>query len=258
MIKRFYFLPVVTALFLLFSFTQCGDAKDKIVTKLLEVQAAAINKECPMVINDIIRMDSCQVSASKTLKTYYTILSGGELFRFGDETKNNLIQVTQNNESLKKLREQEVVFVFAYYKTDGSFAGEITLTPEEYNKPLDESNKSILSDNINADEVYLLLEKEISYIKEKLPVAITPEITLVACDLSDKQLLYVYETALLSATDIDTTTVKASYKEEVANGLKKLPQTIKALEKGYIYKYIYKDTDSRYLFTMDISIDDLQ
>lgn len=246
------------ALFVLLSFTQCGDAKDKIITKLLEVQAAAINKECPKIMNKILRLDSCQVSAPKTLKTYYTIISGADLFTLGDEAKKNLIYATQTNQDLKKLCEYEVAFSYAYYKPDGTLVGEITVTPEDYNKPLDESNKSMLSDDINTDEVKLLLEKELSFIKEKLPVAITPEITLVECNLSDKQILYVYETALLNAGNIDTTTVKASYKAEVVGGLKNLPQTVKALEKGYYYKYIYKDTNSKYLFTIDIAIDDLK
>ncbi|MDR2956100.1 MAG: hypothetical protein LBV43_13570 [Prevotella sp.] len=131
------FLLLFAVLTTTITFTQCKDAKDAAITKFLELQAKAVNSQCPMDMGNGIRVDSCKVEGNKILKSYYTFtVDTGELTRedFEAQTRPNLVQMIKTNNDLKQGREFEVTFAYVYYGKDGNVLGDMVITADDYNK----------------------------------------------------------------------------------------------------------------------------
>ena len=246
------------ALVAILTFTQCSDAKDAVVTKILEVQAKAVNSQCPITLNNMMRMDSCVVLPSKTLKSYFTITSGASLFNpktFEANSKTQLVQAIQANEELKKAREFEVVFIYVYNDPDGKKLGEITITAEDYNKPADELDKTILSDNLTTNDIEQMLEKEVEALQPQLPATISPGMILTECQQAGKSLVYTYKMTEVNVKGFDSTAFKAANTPLIRKNLANTPQVKKGLDAGVTYSYVYRDKDNKYLCLISINKD---
>jgi hypothetical protein len=124
---------IIAVLLLSFVFIQCKDAKDKVITKFLELQVEQVNKQCPMDIGNGLTMDQCTIEGNKTLKYSFTVADeiAGQL-KITDEMKPAVVQAIKNLPELKQFEQFEVSFLYSYYDTNKKLLGEIKVTPEDY------------------------------------------------------------------------------------------------------------------------------
>ncbi len=252
-------LSLITILAAL-TFTQCKDAKDAAITKILEVQANTINKQCPIQLNATVRIDSCKIMEKKTLKTFATMsyvnAKDFKADEFESLSKPGLVYTIQTAEDLKQARENEVIFIYSYYDDAGKLLGEITISPEDYNKPIDEVNKGDLKSMSDTD-INNTLAKVVSGIKAHLPMIVNGDIDLIDCQSHPGKILeYTYCLKNESIAKFDSITFKKNSKAASLD-LSSTNAEIKAMiDAGVICRYIYKDKNSKYLCSFDISASD--
>lgn len=254
-------LLLIPALAFLFSFTQCKDVKDAAITKKLELEAEKYNKQCPMQINPAIRIDSCKAISPKTLKYFITMLyvnaAEFNVSEFERLTKPGVVYNIQKANDLKEIRENDVTFVYAYSDDKGKLLGEITITSEDYNKPIDETNKGDVA-SMSEKDINSLLQNSAAGLKQHLPLKIDAYTELIECDvLSEKTLQYKYILKNVSVAEFDSVAFKSDKTSAIAASLKNAPETKEILNAGGTFLYIYKDKDEKYLCQISISSKDL-
>lgn len=116
---------------LLVAFVQCGGSIDNQLEKI----AKESNKECPKMLDQWTRLDSCAAYPNKNYKYFHTIVSGGVVVdrtKFESNFKHVIISIIRTNPGMKFMRENEVTLHYHYIdEVDGSQAS-IVVTPEEY------------------------------------------------------------------------------------------------------------------------------
>lgn len=254
-------LTLFTFVIALAIFSSCKDVKDAAITKLLETQAERINKNCPIQLNAAVRVDSCKVLPKKTLKTYATILyvnaADFDAKDFERLTKPALVYSIQTSKDLKEARENEIAFIYSYNDDKGKSLGEITIISEDYNKPIDNSNKGDVA-SMKDEDINSILEKSISGMQDRLPMSIGNDIDLVDCEvLPGKILKYTYVIKNQSLASTDTTAMKVQSKTASIQMLKNTKEAKDLIDAGVTYLYIYKDKDEKHLCQIDISAKDL-
>lgn len=249
----------VMAIFI--SFTQCKDVKDAAITKFLELEAEKTNKQCPMQINAAVRIDSCKALAPKTLKYFITMLyvnaADFNVSDFERLTKPGIVYNIQTTDDLKKARDNDITFVYAYNDDKGKLLGEITVTSIDYNKPIDGANKGDMA-SMSDEDLNYLLKNTISGLKGHLPMQVDEYTELIDCDvLPEKTLQYIYVFKNVSVAQFDSVAFKADQVPAITETLKNAPETKEILDAGGTFLYIYKDRDEKYLCQINVSSKDL-
>jgi len=252
-------LTIVAISIALLSFTQCKEAKDVAVTKLLEMQAEQMNKICPIQADQSLRIDSCKVSGSKTFQVFCTITAAYSAKTFNSDTftkltKPKLVYNIQTTDDLKQARELDVIFVYTYRDQSGTLMADITLTPEDYNQPIDENYKA--GDvNPENDDIDALLEKSIAEVQPHLPVKINDMTTLTACKvLPNKTMEYVYT---ITKTEKELGKGYADkMRELVKENTKNTPAIKSLIDAGVTTNYVYNDKNGKELLTISLSSKD--
>lgn len=252
-------MPIVAAF--LFSFIQCKDIKDAAITKLLEQEVEKVNKQCPIQLNSAVRMDSCKVMPQKTLKFFATVLYINSAdFSPADYERLNkpaIVYGIQTAEDMKQLRENDVTFIYNYNDGNGKFLSEITITSEDYNKPIDETNKGDMA-SMSEKDIDYVLQNSISGLKEHLPLKVDEYTELVDCNvLPEKTLQYIYILKNVSVAQFDSVAFKANQVPIITGALKNASETKEILGAGGTFHYIYKDRDEKYLCQISISSKDM-
>ncbi len=241
----------------LFSFTQCKNSKEEPITKKLEQEAEELNKQCPIQANAAVRIDSCKVIPPKTFKYFMTMLYvNADDFNVADFerlTKPGIVYNIQTAEDLKEARENNVTFIYAYNDNKRKLIGEITVTSEDYNKPIDEVNKGDMASMSDKDINYLL-QNTISGLKDHLPLKVDAYTELIECDVvPEKTLQYIYILKNVSVAQFDSVTFKANQVPAITGALKSASETKEILNAGGTFLYIYKDQYEKYLCQISIS-----
>jgi len=124
---------VILVLSLSFSFIQCG-GKDKIVEKALQMTSEQLNKQCPMMIDAITRLDNTAVFPGKVLMYNYTIIDTSNFNE--DQMKEVGIPFIKNtvktNPQMEELRKLEVTFKYQYKDNEGKVILSFDVTPNDY------------------------------------------------------------------------------------------------------------------------------
>lgn len=243
-----------------FVFTQCIDAKDTVVTKLMEVEAEKLNAECPIQLNEVTRLDSCKVEDKMRFVTYLTVsfIDGGVLNveDFTRISKPGLVHAVQTNENLDPVRKAGVVFIYSYRDTSGKIFGNIEITPEDYNKPINEGDKASAS-SLQGEDLTLLLKSTASGFQQSLPLTIDEMTTLENCIfIAPRTLFYEYT---LSLKKSDAGEDFASYlKQEVMASMTASKELSDMLSVGVIFSYKYNDKDGVEICTINITEKDFK
>lgn len=250
-------LLLLSVMTILISFTQCKDVKDAAITKILELEAEKVNKECPIQLNAAVRMDSCKVLPQKTLKFFATVLYINSAdFNPADYerlTKPAIVYGIQTSDEMKQLRENDITFIYNYKDSKGKFLSEITVTSEDYNKPIDETNKGNMASMPDEDIDYIL-QNSASGLKEHLPLKIDAYTELIDCSvLPGKVLQYTYILKQESIAQFDSVAFKANQVPTLRTTLKNTNETKEILDAGGTFLYIYKDRDEKYLCQISVS-----
>ncbi|NDV79838.1 hypothetical protein [Dysgonomonas sp. 511] len=250
---------VIAAFAIIFSFAQCKDAKEAAVTKLLEAQVNLVNSQCPIQLNQAVRVDSCKITEKMTMKTFATMsfvnAADFKSDEFAKMTKPSLVYTIQTNDELKQARELGVIFVYAYNDDAGKLIGEIKIGPDDYNQPIDEKNKEPMA-SMSTEDIDSMLQKVVSGIKSHLPMKVDQVTTLVDCKaLPEKKLEYVY---MLEAT---AKQLGADFTDNVKTVLvenaKANPEMKQMLEAGVTCVYVYNDKDGKEICRLDLDQSDL-
>lgn len=251
-------LAIFFFIFMSFAFTQCKDAKDTVVTKLLEAEAEKVNAQCPIQLDEVTRLDSCRVEGKMRLVTYVTVsYVDGKMFDLEDYArmvKPSLVYAIQTNKEVDLVKKAGVVFVYLYRDNSGKLFGNIEITPDDYNQQINEDNKELLS-SMGEDDLTLLLESTAAGIQQALPIAIDEITTLQNCSfVSPKTLSYEYILAM-KKSDIDTD-FTSNMKRELIKGIGDDENIMNMLNAGVIFSYKYSDETGVDICTIEVTKDD--
>lgn len=122
-------LSLTTILF----FTQCSsDAK---VNAFLELQAKAVNLQCPMSIDNMTTLDKCEVPGHRTFRYIYTIkgdISSIDTLQIKEVLKPNIVERLKTLPEIQKFRDFEVNVEYVYNDSKGAKFFQMNIAPEEY------------------------------------------------------------------------------------------------------------------------------
>jgi len=146
--KKLSFLQIVCiigVLFTSFAFVQCGSKgtstsdkkeaeKDSIVNEEIRKIADGYNKQCPVKIDDITRLDNCTVLPGRVFLYNYTISKEDEfeLKKSGQEGIDNIKNMIRSTPALAVLRQHEVTFRYLYKDKAGRVIYSFDIVPEDY------------------------------------------------------------------------------------------------------------------------------
>lgn len=103
--------------------------------KILQKTSAEVNKSCPIMVDEITRLDKT-ATKDKTLTYLYTLINVEEnMSDFSDvkkEMNGQLIELVKNNPDLKALRNLGITFIYSYKDKNGVSLFDITITPKQY------------------------------------------------------------------------------------------------------------------------------
>lgn len=252
-------ITVISILVISIFFIQCKDAKKVAITKFLEVQVKTINDQCPIQLNQSVRIDSCKVSDKMTMKTFATIsyinANDFNTEEFIQMSKPALLYTIQTNDALKLAREQGVIFTYSYNDDSGKTLGEITIGPDEYNQPIKENDKGDFTSmsSLDADN---LLDKIVSGIRQHLPMQVDEITVLTDCQsLSNKTIKYVY------TINADKKELNADFAEQMKKNIKNniinVPDSKKLIDGGVTMIHIYNDKNGIEICNLNLSSKDL-
>ncbi len=92
---------------------------------------------CPLVIDQITRLDSAKAFPDHTIKHYYTLNTSKEnvdLNMLKENVIKNTINEIQNNPQLKPFKGEKITYIQIYSDKDGNEISTITVKPEDYEK----------------------------------------------------------------------------------------------------------------------------
>lgn len=125
---------ILAACAALFTLASCQQAKQKV----FELASEQVNKQCPITIDAMTRMDSTKYTGSDNTFTYFYTLSGNAdnteiAGTMKAELEKTLPETIKNTEEMKVYRESDVAINYIYLsdKTKEELF-QVTVTPEMY------------------------------------------------------------------------------------------------------------------------------
>lgn len=217
----------------------------------LEKIAQNINAHCPIIIDQTIRIDSCQALPNNVLEYNYTILfidaTRINRHEFKDEMRNTLLYNLQNNSDMKNLIDNEVTLIYSCKDENGKSLGNLTLSPEDYKEPI-EKPRSLTESNVET-----VLDEMVKKTKEQLPLFIEDSgISLINCRTYDKTLEYTTKLLNEDAARFDSIYFKSTNTPIVIDTLRHNPDMKYLSENGVSIRYEYLDKNNKYLSTITI------
>lgn len=106
---------IVAACLVVLGLTSCQQAKQKV----FEIASQEVNKQCPMTIDEMTRMDSTSYSGGDNTFTYYYSLTGAaDDPQIAEATQKQLTEnlpgIIKSTDDLKMYREMEVTMLYVY------------------------------------------------------------------------------------------------------------------------------------------------
>lgn len=99
-------------------------------------ESEMINKQCPIMVDDVTRLDSASAGKNNTFIYYYTLLNIEKIDTNIEEAKQfltyQIIHMVKYNEQLKSMRDNEVNFTYNYQDKNYEHLFEITITKNDY------------------------------------------------------------------------------------------------------------------------------
>lgn len=229
-------------------------SKDKVQIELEKI-AKSINKECPIEYNRTIRLDSCSISANRTLKYEYTLLyttSHFDSISFKENQKETILYGLQTNPDFRYFLDNQVIFVYSYTDEQGNERGSITITKDDYNKPAVKPTKS---DDLGTDSKGRITESIANEIQQQLPIHFKEsDLTITDCEaISDSTLQYklMFNSDLYEKFD-SIQFHKKMYPQIVAS--LKTDQSFSVILRNNIsLRYTYLDKTGKYLYSIMIT-----
>ncbi|MDR0823607.1 MAG: hypothetical protein LBN74_00810 [Prevotella sp.] len=127
--KAILTLSVLIAAFI---FPQCS--QDTRVKAILEIQAKAVNLQCPLKLDNSVTMTKCEVIGNRTLRYYYSMNLGLDVdtVTFKENAAPAVIDALKEMPESKQFSDYAVVLQFRYHDQNGKYYCQIEVTPEQY------------------------------------------------------------------------------------------------------------------------------
>ena len=107
------------------------------VEKTLKWESEEVNKQCPMMVDEVTRLDSTEIGSDKTFIYYYTLTNKEKTDKDLEEMKKfltyQIIHNVRTNEQLKTMRDNGVSVRYNYQDKNLEHLFEINVTKEDYN-----------------------------------------------------------------------------------------------------------------------------
>lgn len=113
------------------AFTQCGGSIDGQLKKIAEES----KKECPKMLDQWTRLDSCVAYQGKTYKYFHTVVGDGLILnteQFKSNFKPIIISMVKTNPAMKFFRDNDVLLQYQYSDETGKMHVTIDVSPEDY------------------------------------------------------------------------------------------------------------------------------
>lgn len=113
------------------TFIQCN-SKDKEVEKALQVVVDAMNKQCPIQVDAITRLDKCEAKG-KELTYFYTITddSAFDVKTFEEIGVPAIKETLKTNPQMDTFRQFDVTMIYVYNNKDGKELYKLKLNPSD-------------------------------------------------------------------------------------------------------------------------------
>jgi hypothetical protein len=102
----------------------------------LDWESEMLNKQCPIMVDDVTRLDSSSTGLNNKFIYYYTLLNKEKIDTDIEEMKQfltyQIIHLVKTNEQLKTMRDNEVNFCYNYQDKNFKNLFEITITKDDY------------------------------------------------------------------------------------------------------------------------------
>ena len=106
------------------------------VEHTIKWESEIVNAQCPKMVDEVTRLDSCSAGKNKTFIYYYTLLSVEKISADIEGMKQfltyQIIHAVKINDQLKTMREKEVNFSYNYQDKNFSHLFEIMVTKDDY------------------------------------------------------------------------------------------------------------------------------
>lgn len=127
-------IVIVVLLWTLFQYDFFRDkpADDNQITELV----ANYNKNCPLTIQEGIRLDSVSLPKNKTVQYNLTLVNvekaSAEIDTIKENIEASLISTVKENQGLKTFRDYNYTLVYNYNDNKKVYLFEVTITPDQY------------------------------------------------------------------------------------------------------------------------------
>lgn len=112
-------------------FYSCGGDVDSQLQKI----AKESNAECPKMLDQWTRLDSCAAYPNKNYKYFHTVVNEGMILdktKFEKNFKPVIVSIIKTNPGMRFMRENEVTLHYTYIDESGKNEMTIVVSPNEY------------------------------------------------------------------------------------------------------------------------------
>ena len=239
-------------IFITLLFISCDRGKSAI----LKATAEEVQKMCPMEIDHVTTLNSCEYIPEKILKYTYTIDLNDEVDLnsyqkiMGEQVVRQMVETMAQDKS-KPLQMLSPTFVHCYKNKAGEVLYEITVTPEMYNNPVESKLKT-------DDEVYSDLEAAAKVLlPTSSPVEIEEGILLVSVKpIRPRTIEYTYQMIDISISDMDMDIFKNTLEPALKEGVKNDPSDQLLKDNNVVFRFIYNDKNNAHMCTVEVTPED--
>lgn len=250
-------LSLTGTIILLLFFTQCN--KETTILKKLQQDVNIASRELPRQLDDLICLDSMEVIAPKSLKTYYTVNGmEADLFyrlRFDTIHRRILLYNLQAEKDFSYFKRNDVIFIYAYQDKDGNPLAEMTLTSDDYKMPVAKPEMDFffwLSEN----EVESLLKNIAANLNSQISTNPANHTNMIGVAAEGNKLIYTYRVENNSEIWYRTS---EEQKEYIINYIKgDGMQTDPIFYANAIFRFIYLDAYGEIVHTFDIPAEEFR
>lgn len=112
-----------------------GEKEDEVNTEVVEL-IAKYNKNCPLNIQEGIRLDSVSLHGEKTVQYNLTLLNvtkeTAEVNVIQEEIRKSLLSTAKANTGLQVFRENDYTLIYSYSDKKKVFLFDIKIFPDQY------------------------------------------------------------------------------------------------------------------------------
>lgn len=249
---NFSLLSLLSIFLLSVVFVGCDNKK---INPLLKQAADGLNKNCPMEVDYMTTLISCEALPSMTLKYTYRLNADFTTMDTADLKKSirdNTLYMVINNSDIKPLKLLNVNFLHVYNNSNDELIFENLIVANDYKNPSStgRESKKTLSD----EETYKELQGIVNLQKGQLPQKIHEDIAMIDIKCAHPRTLeYVYSFVNIDL-DKDENPLKADeLKANLIQGVKAEKKDMLLKDNNVIFVFTYQDKNGKQMVSVTLT-----